>query len=399
MKILTIVDYYLPGYRAGGPLRTICNMVDSLANEHKFLILTRDRDLGDQKPYPNIKNDEWSTNQSSSIFYASPEKFSLWGLRDVLNKTDYDIIYLNSFFSPLATSAILLLSRLRLIEATPILIAPRGEFSAGALKIKWLKKIIYIYLTKALYLYKDLYWQASSIHEANDISRVMGSVAKKIIIAPDLISPSLLNSRENKSILLCGNQKELRVIFISRIDPKKNLDFLLNILSKVNVLIKFSICGPIGDRPYWEKCKKLIDELPKNIKVNYLGGLPPDKVPKIFSQHDVFFFPTHGENFGHVIYESLAAGTAVVLSDRTPWKSCAKGGVEIIPLNNLDAWVASLKLWGTHSQQELAELRVAASSYAENYYGKSPALELNRTLFKILDYQLISKNSGVLGGG
>lgn len=36
MKILTLADYYLPGYKAGGPIRTLANMVDMLGDEFKF---------------------------------------------------------------------------------------------------------------------------------------------------------------------------------------------------------------------------------------------------------------------------------------------------------------------------------------------------------------------------
>ena len=51
MRILTFVDYYLPGYKAGGPIRTIANMVSQLGGEFEFLIVTRERDFLDTVPY------------------------------------------------------------------------------------------------------------------------------------------------------------------------------------------------------------------------------------------------------------------------------------------------------------------------------------------------------------
>ncbi len=53
--ILCFVSYYLPGFKSGGPLRTIANMVDHLAPDFDFWIVTRDRDLGDAHGYENIK--------------------------------------------------------------------------------------------------------------------------------------------------------------------------------------------------------------------------------------------------------------------------------------------------------------------------------------------------------
>jgi len=57
MKILTSVGYYLPGYKAGGPIRTLANMVDKLGDDFQFKIVTADRDFDDMKPYPEIKLD------------------------------------------------------------------------------------------------------------------------------------------------------------------------------------------------------------------------------------------------------------------------------------------------------------------------------------------------------
>ena len=55
--ILTPAGYYLPGYKAGGPITTLANMVERLGEEFSFRIATRDRDLGDTKPYSGIGED------------------------------------------------------------------------------------------------------------------------------------------------------------------------------------------------------------------------------------------------------------------------------------------------------------------------------------------------------
>ena len=45
-----------------------------------------------------------------------------------------------------------------------------------------------------------------------------------------------------------------------------------------------------------------------------------------FSEYDAFVFPTRGENFGHVIAESLSASCPVVCTDQTPWTAVLAGG-------------------------------------------------------------------------
>lgn len=68
-KILTFVSYYLPGYKAGGPLRTIANMVEHLGNDFEFWIVTRDRDLGDTVPYADVIINEWNDVHGAKVFY------------------------------------------------------------------------------------------------------------------------------------------------------------------------------------------------------------------------------------------------------------------------------------------------------------------------------------------
>lgn len=115
--------------------------------------------------------------------------------------------------------------------------------------------------------------------------------------------------------------KFVRLFFLSRISPKKNLDFALQVLGKVESTLVFDVYGPIEDKVYWQTCLDLIEKLPSNIVVNYCGAVTPDQVADVFSGYDLFFFPTRGENYGHVIAESLSAGTPVLLSDQTPWQT------------------------------------------------------------------------------
>ncbi len=49
--ILTFNRYYLPGYRAGGPIRTLANTVAQLGEEFSFRIITLNHDSGVDTPY------------------------------------------------------------------------------------------------------------------------------------------------------------------------------------------------------------------------------------------------------------------------------------------------------------------------------------------------------------
>ena len=50
-KILIFIDWYLPGYKAGGPIQSVANLVANLKEEFEFSIVTRDTDYCEKLPY------------------------------------------------------------------------------------------------------------------------------------------------------------------------------------------------------------------------------------------------------------------------------------------------------------------------------------------------------------
>jgi len=98
-KILCFADYYLPGYKAGGPIQSIVNLVENLSDEFEFDIICNDHDLLDRQPYPNVKIDEWNAVSKARVFYASRKSLNFKIIKKLLNETKYDLLYFNSFFS------------------------------------------------------------------------------------------------------------------------------------------------------------------------------------------------------------------------------------------------------------------------------------------------------------
>ena len=90
-------------------------------------------------------------------------------------------------------------------------------------------------------------------------------------------------------------------------------------LNNLNGEIRYDIYGPVEDVEYWQLCKKEIEKLKSNIRVNYMGYIDHDKVAEIISKYHAFYMPTTGENYGHSIVESLLIGRPIIISDTTPW--------------------------------------------------------------------------------
>jgi glycosyltransferase involved in cell wall biosynthesis len=227
----------------------------------------------------------WTHQGKAQVFYIPKVQWGIWSISRILRETPHDILYLNSFFSPWMTGLPLLLRYLKQFDTVPIILAPRGEFSPGALQLKAGKKKLYMAVLFSLGLCRNLIWQASSDKEGVDIHNVFHKAEKgsDIKIAPDL--PDMLYAKKyipNDNQISPTEINSLKILFISRISPKKNLDFLLRVLRNVSSPVDLSIYGPIDDSNYWSTCQALINDLPRQIKFEFGGEIEHEKVAGIF---------------------------------------------------------------------------------------------------------------------
>ncbi len=379
--ILTIVAYYLPGYKSGGPVRTIANMVDQIGHEFDFRIITADRDALETAPYPDIQVNAWKTVGTAQVYYAAPSSLTLAHVTELLCSTPHDVLYLNSFFNPKFTGLPLLARWLKRVPPKPVILAPRGEFSAGALEIKAWKKKSFIALSRQMGLFDDVIWQASSKHELEDIRRVLGESVQKIVVAPDI--PARMPCAEHDSVPVKKvNGDPLKVIFLSRVSPKKNLDFSLRILGKVEVPVTFDIYGIVDDEHYWRNCQSQISRLPENITVTYHGVIKHEQVIQTMHNYDLFFFPTRGENYGHVILEALMASVPVLISDQTPWCDLDQKGVGyVLPLSDERGFVDIIQEQANLDNLSRSAQREKSHAYALRVSADGSVVTKNRDMF------------------
>jgi glycosyltransferase involved in cell wall biosynthesis len=336
-QILIIADWYLPGYKAGGQVTAVSNLVELIGDSFEIFVFTRDRDLTDRRPYPGVRPDEWTSVGKARVLYS--QNLSFRNVRRLIYATRPEIIYLNSAFSTLGIK-ILFLQKLGLLPACAIVLAPRGEFSPGALSIKKWRKSAFVNCASRAGLYRDVVWQASSELDRSQIAtrlRTASVVHPSIHVASDPPSQDWL--RATKALPKRAKGSGTRFLFIARIARMKNLLFALDLLGGLTGHVEFDIFGPIDDRDYWQQCQKRIECLPANVIVRYQGTLPHELVVKVAAEYDFFLLPTHGENFGYAILEAMAAGCPIILSDRTSWQKVPEQGAGwILPLKDREGW-------------------------------------------------------------
>jgi glycosyltransferase involved in cell wall biosynthesis len=363
-RILIFVGGYLPGFKFGGPIRSISNIVDSLGHVFDFYIITLDRDLGDAEMYSSIEKDKFNILNNCFVRYLSKSEINLASIKSLIKDVNPDLLYLNGFFGREFSLRVFVLKAFFNLKQ-PIIIAPRGEFSDGALSIKSSKKYTYLWFFRALNFHKLAHWHATSLIEKMEIQKAFGKKGSlKIHTASNI--PKKPNSQifENWS----QENKILSIVFFSRISPKKNLLFAIGLLGQLDFLVRFYIYGTIEDKKYWELCQQSIQRLPANIEVIYGGELQPQEVVGVLSTHDVFLLPTKGENYGHVIFEALSAGMIVLISDKTPWNDIEQAGAGwILPLMDVDKYLEKLSYINNLDAGELCKRRHSALLFAQNY--------------------------------
>lgn len=326
-RVLVLSEYYLPAYRAGGTVRSVSNLVTQLADEFQWFVVTRDRDLGSREPFPGVEVGAWTRVGSAAVLYASPDMLRSGRMLGLIRETPHDILYLNSFFSPHFSVLPQWSRRLGLAPKKPLLLAPRGELSAGALALKSRKKRLYLTLAWLAGAYRDTVWHASAQLEADQIVDALGVAPDSVRVARNLGLHAPVQPHPTSPDQAPPCRRTLRVCYLARLTRNKNLRYALEAVLQVGCELEFTVYGPREDPSYWAECEELIGRLPHHVRVKFEGPIPHEHVIERLSGHDLFFLPSAGENFGHVLVEAWLSGLPVLISDRTPWRELASKGI------------------------------------------------------------------------
>jgi glycosyltransferase involved in cell wall biosynthesis len=376
LRVLAVLDYFLPGGNAGGPVRTLTNLVRQLAGEVDFAVLTRDRDFGERAPYAGVVRDAWTAWDGLPVRYLPPAEMGTGGLRRALASRPYDVLYLNSAFSPF-TRRILGLRLLGRLPDRPVIVAPRGELSPGPLAMKRGRKAAFLAFARAAGLFRGVLWQATSEMERGEILAVFPGA--RVEVAPN---PSLPSGRfaEGPPPKRAG---EARFVFLSRVSPKKNLEAAVRAVAASPGPAVLHVYGNMEDRAYGERCLAAAGPLPPHVSVEYRGAVAYEAVDGTLAGYHFFVLPTRGENFGHAVVEAMRAGLPVLVSDRTPWRglAAARAGWDV-PLDDEAALAAAVARAVEMDAAEYAAWSAGARAYAARAASADEARDAALRLFR-----------------
>lgn len=223
-----------------------------------------------------------------------------------LRREDVDLIHLQHVWTPYL-SIMAHAARAKLI---PYIVTPRGMLEPWIMAKRPLKKKIGM----VLYQFKDLS-EAKLIHataemEAANIRKL--GFSNPINVIPNGIELFKLPAPKNKY----GSKK---MVFLSRIHPKKGIELLLEAWSQIQETgWTLEIAGN-GDSDYIDSIKNKISFLGL-VSVKLVGPKYGDEKWNLLKSADVFVLPTYSENFGIVVVEALAMGVPVITTTGAPWQ-------------------------------------------------------------------------------
>ena len=379
-KVLITIDWFLPGTKSGGPVRSYANMIAYFKNEFDFYIITRDTDYCETIPYQQIQQNTWNVyNDNTHIFYVSKENLNLKNIREVYFSKTFDVVLINGVYSWYFSILPLFLFKNR---PTKTIVSSRGMLNSQAFSVKLKKKKIFLFLAKSLGLYNGVIFHATNEIESKCIKNELGNKLN-VIVAQNL--PRLTISRKRKD----ANKKEgiLNLVSIARISKEKGtkeaLKGILEYSSRNQSKIKFDLFGTLYDKEYWQQCEEIIKKFPDHVEISYKGSIESNKVPSLLQNYDFLLMPSEGENFGHSILEALTVGLPVIISDNTPWKNLEEKKIGWdISLNDTQNLQNVLEVAINMDQVSYNKWSLNAFNFATAYYNNEDVIKANRVLFE-----------------
>ncbi len=310
LSFVHVVAGLHPGH--GGPSRTVVKLTDalSLVTDGKVILLSQGL-VGEPtvgSATAAIHRYDCATSFKSALALGLPIRRQL--TRIALDRPP-SLVHSHGLWAPANYWA----AKAARQSGIPLIIQPRGMLEPWALSHRaWKKK-----LALALYQRRDLeqaaMFVATSEMECENIRRL--GFRQPIAVIPNGVELNTVGvdglSRP------AGLERTRKVLFLSRIHPKKGLLNLLNAWAKLAPKgWRLKIAGP-DEGGHLDEVKALARHLGIASVLEYAGEVDGLAKRQAYADADLFVLPTFSENFGVVVAEALAHGLPVITTRGTPW--------------------------------------------------------------------------------
>lgn len=373
-KVLIFIDWFTPGYKAGGPTTSNVNIVNHLSDDFDFWIITSDTDYHAESPYSDVVPNCWVDRGNCHVWYFSRSSLSFNAIAKVAEEVNASVWYINGIYSRFYSIFPLIIARIKNTPKT--IVSARGMLSPHSFAIKGRLKRAFLGIEKSLGLYNRVIFHGTNETECEHIRAAISSKAA-------CISIKNLPRKLELSFCVSGKSKgRIRLVSFARISSEKNTLYAIKALRNCRTSIEYDIYGQINSNEYWEECLSEIKKLPDNIKVNYMGSIDPSNLSRLYQNYDAMYLPTTGENFGHAILESFMNSRPVVISNKTPWRNLEHKGVGYdIELSMIDRFGGVIDLMANMSNEDYNDMCKRAYDFSKSACDSSATKKKYHELF------------------
>lgn len=323
MKVLQISASYKPAYIYGGPIMSVSMLAEQAAKLGAEITVFTTTANG-LNELPVTTNQPVIIDGVTVIYFKRISKdhthLSPTLLKNVWQKArDYDVVHIHAWWNLVSMLSCLI----AVMRNVKVVVSPRGTLSNYSFNNKnnGIKGLIHTFLTKPLLKKCD-------IHTTSDNEY---SAVKSIVEGKHFFNiPNFIRLNINKQYAAAPGTNYIKLIFLSRIEEKKGLDILFDALKEVTIPYRLTIAGD-GNSDYINSLKAISVNNGIDKYIDWIGFQTDNKFDLLHA-HDLFILPSHDENFGNVVIESLSVGTAVLISEQV-------GLADYVATNNL-GWIS-----------------------------------------------------------
>ena len=207
-------------------------------------------------------------------------------------------------------------------KKVPYIIRTAGYLEPWCLESKGLKKNLYLSLIERRVINDAVSIQATAEQEKRNLQKL--AFEAPIFTISNGIELSDFRCSKSKSELKDAYKlpkDKFILLFLSRIHPKKNLEFLGRVVKKLvdqGQELFLVVAGP-KDHAYAKQIQEYYQEIGLSDHSRFVGEVSREDKVELYHAADAFALTTYSENFGFVVLEALASGLPVLVSDQTPW--------------------------------------------------------------------------------
>lgn len=230
------------------------------------------------------------------------------------NINKYDLVHVHAVFSYPCTVAMTIAR----IKKIPYIVRPNGLLCTWSLQQSSLKKKIYMALIERANINCSDAIEFTSSLEQREVSCLALKAESFIVPYGISISPIISDARTRLRKLIQVDPNEPIILFLSRIHPKKGLEYLIPALGKlIDRPFTFILAGS-GSEDYEVQINNLLSK--HNLhKRTYLPGFVEGEAKELLLQgSDIFALTSYSESFGLAVLEGIASGLSIIVTPTIP---------------------------------------------------------------------------------